>query len=816
MKNMNKKLLFPGFIFLNIILFSFFNNSLSGNPSDEIHPSSVKSFTSGLDKTIITCDKGLIIVTFYSEKIVHFAYYPSDKQTTLPSWGILPSEAIVNAEVTEEGDLIQIRSSQMGVKINKKDCSVSFFDNKSNLLLKSNSYSLEPVVASGEITFKQNLSFDAPDDENYYGLGQHQNSGLNLKGKKVQGWHDYEGDKGEIIGFPFMITNKNYAFLLDNTSRVMTYPGKEGKTIWTAEVGDAISYYIIYGSSADEIYKGYRTLTGITPLPPKSKLGYMQCKTGVENFSNQQELLDIARKYREKGYPCDNLVVDWKHWVTLGDLDFDPKFWPDTKEMNKELSAMNFNVMISCWPRFMKGSANYDIGEKNGWYMKQADGTTVYGTPEDKRGAVVDITNPQAAKWFWQLIKNNYVKNGFTSYWLDESEPDVCPYPYYLFAGTGARIHNLYPYLHAKNIYEGHRSTLSNRCFILIRSSYPGSQHWGTTTWSSDVEPTWDYLKRQIPTGLNFCASGMTYWCSDIGGWGKIEWLKDRPIPSKPLLIKSDIVPPNTKSAPDYPELYVRWFQFGAFCPIFRAHGSRETNEVWSYGPDAEKILVKYLHLRYRLLPYIYAQAYKSNQTGAPFMRTLFMDYPNDKNAIDVTDEYMFGPSLLIAPVTDQGQDLRSVYLPAGNDWYDFWTNIKYKGGEKIKVAAPIDRIPVFVKEGSVIPLGPIINYVGEKPEDLEVRVYKGNSGTFEVYQDENDNYNYENGLFATFTINWDNNTNILTFNQQKGNYPGSPASKKINIVVIKEKQPLNELPVVQPDKIIDYTGKEISVKLQN
>ncbi|MBK9391195.1 MAG: glycoside hydrolase family 31 protein [Bacteroidetes bacterium] len=787
-------------------------NYTFGSSAEIIYPATVKGYSSKSDKALIWCDKGLIQIIFYDNNIVHFIYYPSKVQTTLPSWGILPSSTVVKPEITEEGDLIIIRSPSMAVHINKKDCSVAFFDNSPNLLLKSDSYSLEPTFISGENTYKLNLSFLSPADENYYGLGQHQNLGMNLRGKKVQGWHDYEGDKGEIIGFPFMVTNKKYAFLLDNTSRVMTYPGNEGKTLWTAEVADAISYFVISGSSFTDIYKGYRTLTGITPLPPKSKLGYMQCKTGVVNFTNQDELLGIARKYREKGYPCYNLVVDWKHWVALGDMDFDRKYWPDTREMNKELSAMNYNVMISCWPRFMKESRNYDIGEKNGWYMKKSDGTTLYGTPEDKRGAVLDITNPDAAAWFWDLIKTNYVKNGFTSYWLDESEPDICPHPYYLYAGTGARIHNLYPYLHAKNVYEGHRSTISNRCFILIRSSYPGSQQWGTTTWSSDVEPTWDYLKRQIPTGLNFCASGMAYWCSDIGGWGKIEWLKDRPKAERPLLIKSDIVPLNTKSAPDYPELYVRWFQFGAFCPVFRAHGSREENEVWSYGPEAEKYLVKYLHLRYRLLPYIYAQAFNTYQTGTPFMRALFLDYPDDKNVADIADEYMFGPSLLIAPVVEQGMVYRNVYLPAGDDWFDFWTNKKYKGGQIIKADAPIDRIPIFVKSGSVIPMGPVVNFTGEKPEDLEVRVYSGGSGCFEVYQDENDNYNYEKGFFSTFTVNWESESNILSLSQQKGNYTGSQPGKKINIVMVKENQSLSEQPVAEPDYTLIYYGEAISL----
>ncbi|MBK8881967.1 MAG: glycoside hydrolase family 31 protein [Bacteroidales bacterium] len=769
------------------IYFAFSTGILACNESGGIvSPAYIKGIENGLDKVLLFCDKGLISISFYSENIVHFAYFPEGKQLSLPSWGIMPASEITGPDVKEDGDIITISSNSMSVRINKKDCKVSYHNSQGESLLVSNTYSLTPVIVSGEDTYSLNISFDSPEDENYYGLGQHQNIGLNLRGKVVQGWHDYEGDKGEIIGFPFMVTNRKYAFLLDNPSRVMTYPGKEGKTEWTAEVADAISYYVISGNTSDDIYKGYRTLTGTTPLPPKSKLGYMQCKTGRPGIDNQADLITLAAKYREKNYPCDNLVVDYFHWVELGDMDFDNKFWPDTKSMNKQLEGMNFNTMISCWPRFMKESKNYSIGEKNSYFMKQADGKTVYGTPEDKRGAVVDITNPDAARWFWQLIRNNYVGNGFSSYWLDESEPDICPYPYFL-CRNWCKVHNIYPYLHSKNVYEGHRTERDTRCFILLRSAYPGTQRWGTTVWSSDVDPTWDYLKRQVPTGLNFCASGMPYWCSDIGGWGKIEWLKDRPKPGKPLLIISDIVPPNTKTAPDYPELYVRWFQFGAFCPIFRAHGSREDNEVWSYGPEAEKILVKYLHLRYRLLPYIYSQAFSANQTGAPFMRALFLDYQNDRNTTDITDEYMFGPSILVAPVTEQGQDVREVYLPEGNEWYDFWTNVKYKGGQTVKVPAPIDRIPLFVKAGSVLPMGPIVNYVGEKQEDLEIRIYRGASGSTEIYQDEHDNYNYEKGLFTTFEINWNNEKNILALTEQKGDFPGASLPKKINVFSLKK-----------------------------
>jgi alpha-D-xyloside xylohydrolase len=263
-----------------------------------VRPSYIKEVEIELNKVLLFCDKGLILVSFYSENIVHFAYFPEDKQVNLPSWGILPVAEIVNPKVAEEGNTVTITSSQMAVKINKKDCSMSYSNSDGEPFLKSRSFSLEPVVVSGENTYKLKLSFDAPADENYYGLGQHQNVGLNLKGKVVQGWHSYEGDKGEIIGFPFMVTNKNYAFLLDNPSRVMTYPGQDGITRWTAEVADAISYYVIYGNTSNDIYKGYRALTGTTPLPPKAKLGYMHCKTGRPGVDNQADLLKMATKYR--------------------------------------------------------------------------------------------------------------------------------------------------------------------------------------------------------------------------------------------------------------------------------------------------------------------------------------------------------------------------------------------------------------------------------------------------------------------------------------------------------------------------------------
>jgi alpha-D-xyloside xylohydrolase len=496
-------------------------------------------------------------------------------------------------------------------------------------------------------------------------------------------------------------------------------------------------------------------------MPPKAALGYIQCK---QRYASQEEVLGVAREYRRRVYPCDMLIVDWFHWKTLGDLDLDEKLWPDPSAMNRELAAMGYQVMISAWPRFMKESRHWDTLESRGWFMKQAGGETLYGTPEDQRGAVIDTTNPATGRWYWDTIRDSYAAKGFTSWWMDEDEPDVCPHPYFLHAGTGSAVHNLYPLTHTLAVSNGHRRDLPHRCLILSRSAYLGAQRTGSTFWSSDIYPEWDVLRRQIPAGLNFCATGFPYWSSDIGGW---QALADRHDKSKPA--HAPLIEPDEQARQligdydDYVELYVRWFQFGAFCPTFRAHGTRSANEVWSYGAAAEKILVEYLRLRYRLMPYIYSLAYGAWRTGAPFMRAMWMDFPDDPLAADLRDQYMFGPAFLVAPVTQQGQPRRSVYLPAGANWYDYWTNRRYAGGQPIEVDAPIRTLPLFVRAGSIIPHGPVVEHTGQEQRDIEIRIYEGADGRFDWYDDDGKTYEYEKGQGELLTIRWDDRTKQAT-----------------------------------------------------
>jgi len=397
---------------------------------------------------------------------------------------------------------------------------------------------------------------------------------------------------------------------------------------------------------------------------------------------------------------------------------------------------------------------------QKGWFEHLADGTPTNGLPYDRAGSDIDTTNPEAAQWFWNVIRDNLLSKGFDALWADETEPDLPANGSFFHIGPGTRYFNVYPLLHTAALYHGFRRDLDRRALILSRDAYLGAQRNGTIFWSSDIYPTWDTLKRQIPTGLNFAASGMAYWSNDTGGW---QYLPAEHHPGhSPLLDPSD-ARDNVGGYDDYPELYTRWFEYAAFLPIFRTHGSRRYNEVWSYGKQAEPILIKYLKLRYQLLPYIYSLAYNTYLTGAPFLRALFLDFPHDPKVADLGDEYMFGPAFLVAPVTDQGATTRMVYLPAGVDWYNYWTNDRVHGGQTIAVDAPIDTLPLFVRAGSILPLGEPIENTKQVQRITKLRSYRGASGDFTLYRDDGETYAYDKGECSITHLHWDDAAQLLS-----------------------------------------------------
>jgi alpha-D-xyloside xylohydrolase len=385
----------------------------------------------------------------------------------------------------------------------------------------------------------------------------------------------------------------------------------------------------------------------------------------------------------------------------------------------------------------------------------------VDGLPYDKAGSDIDTTNPDAAKWYWQTIHDNILSKGFDSLWADETEPDLPPNGAYYHIGPGTQYFNVYPLFHTAALYDGFRQDMPNkRALILSRDAYLGVQSKGTIVWSSDIGPTWDTLRRQIPTGLDFAASGFAYWSNDTGGW---QYLPGVHHPAKPPLLDPSDARANVGGYDDYPELYTRWFQYATFLPIFRTHGSRLQNEVWSYGKQAEPILEKYLKLRYQLMPYIYSLGYKSWKTGAPFLRALPLDFPNDPNVVDLRDEYMFGPAFLVAPVVEQGATSRKVYLPAGADWYNYWTNELVKGGRTITVSAPIDTIPLFVRAGSILPLGAPVENTHQEQAIEHVRVYAGGDADFTLFSDDGTTYAYEKGGGSITKLHWSEASHQLT-----------------------------------------------------
>ncbi len=601
--------------------------------------------------------------------------------------------------------------------------------------------------------FRVGANFASPEDEHYYGVGQTQEGYLDRRQHTTYCQHDYLAAGGPSVCVPFVVTNKGYGLVWDNPSQTKFEPGFNGGTRWVSEVGQRVSYFVIVGKTTDEIYEGYRTLTGPTPMLPKAAYGFIQCK---QRYKTQAEVLAVANGYRVRHLPADVLVVDWFYYTKMGQMDFKPNDWPDPAAMNRQLHDMGFQTMISVWPRFEPGTRYYDFLLKNGWFLADAKGVPFNGLPYDKAGSDIDTTNPAAGKWYWDTIRDNILSKGFDALWADETEPDLPPTGGYFHIGPGTQYFNVYPLFHTGVLYDGYRRDIKHRALILSRDAYLGAQRNGTIFWSSDISPTWDTLKRQIPTGLDFTASGIAYWGNDIAGWQDLpyEHHPDHP----PLLDPSD-ARDTVHHDDDYPELYTRWFEYGAFEPNFRTHGTRNHNEVWSYGKQAEPILEKYLRLRYQLMPYIYSLGWMTHETGAPYMRALFMDFPNDPKVADMGDEYMFGPAFLVAPVTEQGQTTKQVYLPAGTDWFNYWTNERVHGGQTITVDAPIDTLPLFVKAGSILPLGAPIESTREVQKLAKLKIYPGADSIFTLYNDDGLTYDYEKGDNQITQLHWDDAT---------------------------------------------------------
>ena len=588
-----------------------------------------------------------------------------------------------------------------------------------------------------------------------------------------------------------------------------------GSYLWT-DVDDELDYYFIYGPEFDQIVQAVRQLTGKATLLPRWAFGYIQSK---ERYVSQAELIEVVKEYRARGLPLDCIVQDWKSWPQdlWGQKTFDPQRFPNPKEMMADLHQMNARLMISIWPNMNPGGDNWREMRDQG-YLLGNQGT-------------YDAFQEKARALYWKQANEGLFAHGIDAWWCDCTEPFQAdwagvhkPEPEErLLINTGEAKRyldpeyiNAYSLLHSQGIYEGQRkATTAKRVVNLTRSAYAGQQRYGTITWSGDVCATWDTLRRQIADGLNFCVTGLPYWTTDIGAFF---------VKNDPALWFWDGDFDLGVEDMGYRELYVRWFQYAAFLPMLRAHGTDTPREIWRFGEPGEPFydaLVKSLRLRYRLLPYFYSLAGMVTQEDYTMLRALPFDFRADPATYNVADQYMFGPAFLVSPVTepmyfaagsqviDDVPRTRPVYLPKGADWYDFWTGERCTGGQTRYTDAALDTIPLYVRSGSIVPIGPDMTYADEQPNaPLDLRIYPGQSGSFTLYDDEGDNYNYEQGHFATIRISWDEAARRLTLHERQGSYPGMPVSREFRIVMGDNPDKGS------PSGTVRYDGREVSLDL--
>ncbi|MBN1302391.1 MAG: DUF5110 domain-containing protein [Melioribacteraceae bacterium] len=893
-------------------------------------------------------------VTFYNNDIVRIIKWTPDGSDNKLSLSVIKNHLPnLNLSVSDKYDQVVLRSSELQVKINKENLTVEYSTINNNVLLKEKDLpEFKPVCFDNDSGFSIKQKFRLTEDEGVYGLGQHQDGYFNYRNKIVE---LMQSNTNAVSSF--LVSTKKYGILWDNYSKTVFEDNSEETSIWS-DIGNNIDYYFVTGKNMDEIIAGYRELTGKAPMYGKHAYGYWQSK---EHYDTQAELMSVARKYRELKIPIDNMIQDWDYWngaQNWSGMFFDKTLFPKPKQMCDELHKMNYRIVISIWPALGPNTAIYKDMLSNGFLY----------SPKGWAGfKYYDAYNPEANKLYWKYLRDGIYSKGLDGWWIDSTEPDVVnamtkhSSEYELkkmgsnFLGSFARYLNTFSLVMTDDLYKFWREETSDRrAYILTRSTFSGQQRNAATTWSGDIGASWEVYRNQISAGLNHCMSGIPYWTFDIGAF---------------VLGAYDGVFMEGGKDPAYQELYARMFQFGAFSPIFRSHGSETPREIWEMGEFVEPIL-KINNLRYRLMPYIYSIAWKVTSDDYTIMRGLPMDFSYDENTYSISDQFMFGPSIMVSPVTrfmyhhppetselissehfktDDGHQglyakyykdsernilsreqidpninilwytgrpdyatdsmyavtwkgkiipeesglhqfhllcydnkrlildgdtlemvytsveqytekinlesgkqydfiletenrstgaarmilnwktpsmfakekskvevdkTRQVYLPKNNLWYDFWTGKKFEGGKAITAEAPINILPLFVKSGSIIPMGPFLQYTTEKPADpIELRIYAGEDGSFNLYEDENDNYNYEKGIYAIIRFEWNDIERTLTINDRIGSFQGMLNNRIFEIVIVDEDSGHGLELSRQADKTVEYNGTKQIIK---
>jgi alpha-D-xyloside xylohydrolase len=839
-------------------------------PASFAAPPAVTSFHKNPDGVTFATPSGAVKIQVCTDRIVRVVGSPTDKIPTNKSFVITRDWRFVPFKVEAGTDAVAVVTRDLRVNVSRDSGAITFFDRAGNVLLAENP-GARRFAPHGEF-FTAEDSFASPPDEFLYGLGQYQEGLWNWRGLPRE-----LRQHNTTSVLPVLVSSKGYGLLWDNASltdfnpmtnevalvadevsevntnakvpRISTWRGTfttgaageyvffakadnnrqefsvsvDGREIvgvknyWTplslcgtlrlpasqtcevtvrggnnvkllaglrgdtttfrSQFARSIDYTFFYGPELDDVIRGYRLATGDAPMWPQWAYGFWQCR---ERYSSQQQLLDAAAEFRQRGLPLDLIVQDWKYWGTngWGSYEWDLKNYPDPAGMIKKLHAENVKFMISVWSN-PHGRTLADLKQHNALV-----------------GEWVDAYGPAGRNIRWQHLDGAFFKIGTDAWWGDATEPGDTGNALAgknTFLGAGDFLRNAYPLFASQSIYEGQRAADPNkRVCILTRSAFPGLQRYASAIWSGDVSGNWETFRRQIPAGLNFCLAGIPYWTTDCGGF----WH-----------------PAGQYTSPDYNELLARWFEWSAFCPVLRIHGGGTETEMWKWLPETQKILLACDELRHRLLPYNYSVAWRVTSDGYTMMRALPLDFRADKTALAVSDEYMFGPAFLVAPVTEPKTTNKTVYLPAGTGWVNFWSGEKFDGGQTVNAAAPLEQMPLFVRAGSIVPLGPLVQFAGEKPADpMELRVYRGADGAFTLYEDEGDNYNYERGVHATIPVSWNEKSKTLALGRRSGKFPGMLEQRKFRIVFVSSNHGIGGAVTENADVEVVYRGRALKI----
>ena len=768
-------------------------------------------------------------VEFFTPRIVHVVKYPSANTVDVKSLVVTAKPEQVT--LTKKGNATS--SSELTVRQDPKTGCLTFLTSKGKILLREKNYVLESIATGADAgKWKVRQTFTLDKDEAIYGLGTIQNGKMNRRGEHKR------MEQSNLEDFQNVLQSiKGWGIFWDNYSPTQCDDGPEGMS-FASEVGECVDYYFMYGETADGVIAQMRHLSGQVPMFPLWTFGYWQSK---ERYKSSRETLGIVDKYRELQVPLDGIIQDWQYWGSnylWNAMDFLSEDFADGKRMIQQAHEKHAHFMISIWASFGPMTKAYRQLDAKGLLFDfetwPQSGLTFWPPRRDYPSGVrvYDAFSQEARDIYWQNLKTLFDYDT-DAWWMDSTDPDFFDPKESDYAhkagtegGTWRSLRNAFPLQTVGGVYDAQRKESDKkRVFIMTRSAFAGQQRYGSNMWSGDVASSWDMLRKQVPAGLSFSLTGNPNFNTDIGGFfcGSYN-------------TRGSSAPRN----PQFQELYVRWMQYAFFCPVFRSHGADAPREIWQFGQKGEPVydaIEKAIRLRYRFLPYLYSIAWQVTSANESYLRPLFSDFAADKRIWDNTDEFMFGRSILATPILDPqytteqiikedamtGWDKKEAkadggvgqvnwneektvgkYLPKGTDWYDFWTWERYRGGQTVTLNTSLDHVPMFVRAGSILPLGPEMQYVGEKTWDnLEIRVYPGADASFTLYEDEGDNYNYERGVYATIPMQWNDKTRTLVIGQRKGQYPGMLQSRRFTVVL--------------PDgtiKIVEYSGSEIQLKI--